>query len=396
MYVNSEGDLMDASIERFLHSCVFAPDESLTAEELSGGNINHIYRVTSGKTDRSVIVKVAKPESIISSDIVLDVSRGKLESKYINLCRTVLPNSLPEIYAYNENLNMIVMQDMSRDYRLLRAALLERETPAFLAKQLAEFVAATTSFTSDFLLDQKEKKGLRGEYINPDMCGLTEDLVFSAPFLGAEDNSVLPCNESFVFANIQSDRSVLKSAAKLKYDFMNNTQALIHGDLHFGSVFVSESDICVFDPEFCFFGPIGFDLGNLFAHFLMEYQYSCIEYGKYDNFSRWLFDSAAELIFLFVDEFKKRVNSSPADSMFDSEDYLDDFIRSVLSDTAGFAGVECLRRTVGIAKIPEFELLSESERALMEKNTIICGTALMKQMESFKSPDDFASFLASL
>ena len=51
---------------------------------------------------------------------------------------------------------------------------------------------------------------------------------------------------------------------------MNAPQALIHGDLHFGSVFAKPDGVVVFDPEFCFFGPVGYDLGNLIAHFLLE------------------------------------------------------------------------------------------------------------------------------
>lgn len=36
---------------------------------------------------------------------------------------------------------------------------------------------------------------------------------------------------------------------------MNCAQALLHGDLHSGSVFANDSGIKVIDPEFAFTGP---------------------------------------------------------------------------------------------------------------------------------------------
>ena len=49
--------------------------------------------------------------------------------------------------------------------------------------------------------------------------------------------------------------------AKLKEGFLTHAQALIHGDLHTGSIMVTEEDTKVIDPEFAFYGPIGFDIG---------------------------------------------------------------------------------------------------------------------------------------
>ena len=53
--------------------------------------------------------------------------------------------------------------------------------------------------------------------------------------------------------------------------FLNEAQALIHGDLHSGSVMVSEHDTRVIDPEFAFYGPIGFDLGAFFGNLLLSW-----------------------------------------------------------------------------------------------------------------------------
>ena len=55
----------------------------------------------------------------------------------------------------------------------------------------------------------------------------------------------------------------------MKKKFVTSTEALIHGDLHSGSVMVKEGSTFVIDPEFAFYGPMGFDLGALLSNFLL-------------------------------------------------------------------------------------------------------------------------------
>jgi 5-methylthioribose kinase len=49
--------------------------------------------------------------------------------------------------------------------------------------------------------------------------------------------------------------------SRLKLKFMGSPEALIHGDLHTGSIMVTQSETLVIDPEFAFYGPMGFDIG---------------------------------------------------------------------------------------------------------------------------------------
>ena len=52
---------------------------------------------------------------------------------------------------------------------------------------------------------------------------------------------------------------------------MGSPEALIHGDLHTGSIMVTESETLVIDPEFAFYGPMGFDLGAVLGNLVMGY-----------------------------------------------------------------------------------------------------------------------------
>ena len=51
----------------------------------------------------------------------------------------------------------------------------------------------------------------------------------------------------------------------LKNNFMNNAQALIHGDLHSGSIFINERGMKVIDPEFLSMA-MGYDIGNVIGN----------------------------------------------------------------------------------------------------------------------------------
>ena len=70
---------------------------------------------------------------------------------------------------------------------------------------------------------------------------------------------------------LYEDAALHLEIAKIKFEFMNNAQALIHGDLHTGSIFVRQDSTRVFDPEFAFFGPMGYDIGNVVANLIFAY-----------------------------------------------------------------------------------------------------------------------------
>lgn len=55
------------------------------------------------------------------------------------------------------------------------------------------------------------------------------------------------------------------------YRFCERAQALIHGDLHTGSVMVTQDSTQVIDPEFAFYGPMGFDIGAFLGNLILAF-----------------------------------------------------------------------------------------------------------------------------
>ncbi|KPC97962.1 Methylthioribose kinase [Geobacillus sp. BCO2] len=138
-----------------------------------------------------------------------------------------------------------------------------------MSQHIGEFVAKTAFYTSDFGMNQQEKKKLAQSFVNPELCKITEDLVFTDPFFDHETNNFEDELRPDVEALWRDDRLHLE-AAKLKRKFLTEADVLLHGDLHTGSIFVSADETKVIDPEFAFYGPIGFDLGQFFANLLLN------------------------------------------------------------------------------------------------------------------------------
>ncbi len=371
--------------EIYLKQTMFPADAELSFEEISEGNINHIYRAKDIASGRSVILKQAEYVSRISPDICLNTDRGKREAAYFDLFAAQMPDSVPQVFAYDEAQRLIVMQDL-KNCPVLRKAMLAEQMSSHLGEKLGAFVAKTTAATSDFCLSHPEKRKMQQPFSNPELCDLTEKLVLTDPFVGAKENGVCAENAAFLERQIYQNAHLRQRAAELKYRFMNLTQALVHGDLHFGSVFLNGDTPVIFDSEFCFFGPIGFDLGNLLAHFLMETLYTRVRGGDV-LFERWLREMTAELLHTFEKEFRAAVQKGCTDAVLQNAPFLETFIASVFADTAGFAGAECLRRTIGIAKIPEFDLLEKAQRVQFERKIMNAGVLLMEHMHELNSAD---------
>ncbi|MCH93396.1 methylthioribose kinase-like, partial [Trifolium medium] len=106
---------------------------------------------------------------------------------------------------------------------------------------------------------------------NVELCRLTEQVVFSDPYKVSEYNR---WNSPYLDRDaeaVREDNLLKLEVAELKSKFCERAQALIHGDLHTGSVMVTRESTQVIDPEFAFYGPIGFDIGAFLGNLILAY-----------------------------------------------------------------------------------------------------------------------------
>ena len=59
--------------------------------------------------------------------------------------------------------------------------------------------------------------------------------------------------------------------SKLKFRFMTDAQALLHGDLHTGSIFIRQDSTKIFASEFGTYAPMGYEVGNVVANLIFAY-----------------------------------------------------------------------------------------------------------------------------
>ena len=249
----------------------FPEGHRLSGKEIGDGNINYVFRVVDEDTGKSVIVKQAGLKTRIEPDLGVSTDRGRIEAKILKIENSYAPGLVPEIYLYDGVMCAMIMEDMI-GHTMMRTGLLNHETYPLFADQITTFLANCLIRTSDLVMDHKEKKRLVGEFINPDLCGITEDLVYMEPYTDCfRRNHVFLPNAEFIQKELYEDEALRLEAAKLKFEFMNHAQALIHGDLHTGSIFINQEHTYVFDPEFAFYGPMGYDIGNLIANLLFAW-----------------------------------------------------------------------------------------------------------------------------
>lgn len=76
------------------------------------------------------------------------------------------------------------------------------------------------------------------QFTNPDLCALTEQVIFSDPYADAPLNRWTTPQLDEAAAALRGDVEAKAAISVLKRKFCNNADALVHGDLHTGSIMV--------------------------------------------------------------------------------------------------------------------------------------------------------------
>ena len=352
----------------------FPADAKLACKEIGDGNLNYVFRLKDENTGKSIIVKQAGEATRISEDMKLSTDRGRIEAKILGIQGEYAPGLVPEVYLYDGVMCAMLMEDMV-GHSMMRTALINHEIFPLFADHISTFLVKSLLLTTDVVMDHKEKKENVKSFINPDLCEISEDLVFSEPFLNYNDrNNVFPANADFVKKEIYDDKKLHLEAAKLKFEFMNNAQSLIHGDLHTGSVFINKEHTYVFDPEFAFYGPMGYDIGNVIANMFFAWangDATIEDSAEKEEFCGWIVDCISDIVDLFIEKFKKAYEENVTDEMAKTEGFMEYYLGTVLADTAGIAGLESIRRIVGMANNKDITSIKDVEKRAREEKIIL-------------------------
>ena len=366
---------------------IFSKEAKLRGEEIGDGNINYIFRVIDIETGKSVVLKQAD-KFLRSSGRPLDLGRSKIEAEILKIEGELAPKLVPKVYRYDDIMCVIVMEDIS-EYKNLRKELMDGKIFENFANDISTFLADTLLPTTDLVLSSADKKDRVQAFINKELCDISECLVFTEPYVNDKNrNIVIPENMEFVEKYIYSDKELHFQAGKLKNNFMNNAQALIHGDLHSGSIFINENGIKVIDPEFSFYGPMGYDIGNVIGNLyfaLINRKYLMEEGEEKEKFLLWLSKTIEDIQKITLEKLHKKYKEIVKDPLYTSEEFENWYIGNIMSDSLGSAGLEIIRRVVGDSKVMEITSIENVEKRVeVERELIKIGIRFIKERKLVK------------
>ena len=376
---------------------IFDSEEELVCREIGDGNINYVFRVESSASRKSVIIKHADVVTRSSGGAV-SVDRNRIEAEALKKQGELAPGLVPKVFFYDPVMCCLAMQDL-KDYSNMRYALIAHQTFSTFAEDISNFMAQTLLRTSDAVLNPHEKKKLVGCYINPSLCDITERLVYTDPYTNAGGGNVLfEDNKDFLIRELYEDKALRLEAAKLKNQFESKAQALIHGDLHTGSIFVKEGSTMVLDPEFAFFGPIGYDVGNLIANLIFGWvsaQATMVEEEKKWRFLTWVEDVICRSLDLFIQKTLHILETKISDPLYKTLGYAGWYINDILSDTAGVAGLEMNRRVIGIAKVKDIAGIQNSAQRVWAERVCVLAAKdfIMGRASDYRQGKDYVRAL---
>ena len=352
---------------------LFSENADLTVKEIGDGNINYIFKVENKIDGKSIVLKQAD-KLLRSSGRPLDLARSKIEANILRIENNLAPHFVPEIYFYDEIMCVLAMEDIS-EYKNLRTELIAGKIFLNFADNISEFLSRTLLLTTDLFMNKFEKKKNVKEFINPELCDISECLVFTEPYDNNRNRNIITAgNEEFVENTLYKNEDLHFAILKLREKFMNYSQSLIHGDLHSGSIFINEKGIKIIDPEFSFYGPMAYDIGNVIGNLyfpLYRAKFFMEDSKKKEEFINWLEKCILDIPILFSKKCKLLWEKYSDDKLLKNRKFRDYYIENIVKDSLAYAGTEIIRRTVGDAKVLELTNLETSEKKLeLEKELI--------------------------
>ncbi|REJ12711.1 MAG: S-methyl-5-thioribose kinase [Paenibacillaceae bacterium] len=370
---------------------VFPQGAELTCREIGDGNLNLVFHIRDEQSGRSLIVKQALPYAkVVGESWPLTLDRSRIESEALIQEGRLAPGLVPKVYKYDPDLALTVMEDLS-DHIIMRSGLMQCRRYPLFADHISTFLANTLFFTSDLGMNQQEKKVQAGRFINPELCKITEDLIFDDPYTVSSNNNYDAAIEDEAEA-LRTDEKLHFEVALLREKFLTQGQALLHGDLHTGSIFVREDSTKVIDPEFAYYGPMGFDIGAVIGNLLLNYagqlHWSADEASR-TSYREYLLETVKSIWTQFDRKFRAHWNEKNVDRLArTTAGYQDDYMRRLLQDSIGYAGCKMVRRIVGLAHVADIDRIPDAAvREKAQRVALRIGKALIKGNRGAESID---------
>jgi 5-methylthioribose kinase len=394
-----EADLRDyLALVPALASGLGGSPEAWSIGEVGDGNLNLVFIVRG--TKGGIAVKQALPYvRLVGEGWPLPLSRSHYEHLALVHQARLAPGLVPAVLHHNEALALIAMELLEPHIIMRKGLVAGIGYPRFV-EDITTFLARTMFFSSDLALPAAQKKeGIAAFAGNHALCKITEDLIFTDPYRQAEQNRWTSPWLDATAARFREDLDLHVAVSRLKLKFMGCPEALIHGDLHTGSIMVTESQTRVIDPEFAFYGPMGFDLGAIIGNLLMGYLASAGHErspGERREFEAWVLVTIEQVWTEFVRKFVELWRTDADGDAYPLtlfagkngaarlEVEREAYMQRLFQDTVGFSAAKIVRRILGLAHNIDFELIEDPRaRATCEARSLRLARAMMVDTPSF-------------
>lgn len=297
------------------------------------GNMNCVLRI---RTDRrSFILKQSRPWVEKYSDIAAPWDRAVTEARFYSAVggdQRMAPH-LPKLLAFDPGDRLLMLEDLgdAPDFTALYPG--SGEADDSVIRALTQFLV--------FLHSTFRHPVLSVPFQNSAMRSLNHEHIFSLPLRshnGLALDEITP-GLSSVARELQQNDSFCREVASAGKIYLDPSRGscLLHGDYFPGSWLQTERGVFVIDPEFCFYGPPEWDLGVMLAHL-------------------YLANQPRRLLRLVDDVY---VSGAPLDRKLASK----------------FAGIEIMRRLIGVAQLPLVCTLDRKKELLQLSEWLVLGVS---------------------
>jgi 5-methylthioribose kinase len=285
------------------------------------GNMNVVLRVTTNL--RSLILKQSRPYVQKYQNIPAPLDRISVEKAFYEAVQNgAIKQHFPTILGFDAASYLLALEDLGdcEDMSFIYDRRSITDHQMLLLVSIIKNIHATAP-PSDFP-DNLEMRQLNHQHI------------FILPFL--EDNGfslddVQPGLQK-ISLPFKKDIVLKMEISKISDTYLSKGNTLLHGDYYPGSWMIKDESLYIIDPEFGFVGFAEFDIGVLAAHVIM---------------------ASHDVTYL------KKI-----------EKLYGNFIDTTL--TKKIAGIEMMRRLIGLAQLPFTRTLDEKQQLLLlSKNLIL-------------------------
>jgi 5-methylthioribose kinase len=370
-----------------------------TIREVSDGYMNLVFAAEG--PSGALCVKQALPHVRAATWWPVDVERAFFEHEFLKTVAAHVGALVPAVHHYDPQLFLIAMEWLSPHIILRRELIAGRRYPK-AATDVAEYVARATFFTSDLYLPFERKNdrvALFGR--NHSALRISTDLIFTDPYRTMDRNRWTTPQLDDVAARFRADGPLKVATQRFALKFLSNTQALIHSDLHSGSVMVTADNTRIIDPEFGVYGPIGLDLGAFVGNLLISY-FSQPGHANADDDRRSYQEWLLAQIHLFWTHFRARFldlwRANGNGDVLNSALFSDSASAAVLEaerqrymdqlfhDMVGFAAVKMIRRIFSFAHVADFDSIADPDiRSACEAGALSLAHNILTHPERYTS-----------